>query len=560
MSDPAPTISWWCRLLRVRGGVASDRRPKVTVCLLEAGGRDKSVLIHAPAGVVAMVPTKINNYGYQTVPQPGLNGRRGYQPRGRTLGGSSSINAMLYVRGNKSDYDHWASLGNPGWSYSDVLPLFQRSENNEQFKDGFHGQGGPLNVTYPRHESPCTKLFLDAAALHQIRLNPDYNGAEQEGAFEYQVTHKNGERCSAAKAYLSPNLSRKNLEILVHAVSAKVAIENRRACGVSYYQGDELKEVRARREVILAGGAFGSPQLLQLSGIGAGEELKKLGIPVVNELPGVGKNLQDHIDYVQSWRVPSNTETVGASLRGAAKITSAMFEWRNKRSGLITTTYATAGAFLRSSPDVLVPDLQLVFVIALVDDHARKLHMGHGISCHVEVLRPYSRGTVKLNSKDPRDTPIIDPQFLSDERDMSYCSRERKFSNASWNPNRSIRCAARCCTRRGSTIPPAWKGIFVTGLILSTTRSEPARWAQRLIPWRWSIPVCWSRASTAASSGCLDHAHGGRGQYQCAVDHDRGTSRRHDLRGRLKHHELSRESMAGTFSDGVDIDRRPGVS
>lgn len=392
--------------------------PKVTVCLLEAGGRDKSVLIHAPAGVVAMVPTKINNYGYQTVPQPGLNGRRGYQPRGKTLGGSSSINAMLYVRGNKWDYDHWASLGNPGWSYDEVLPLFKRAENNEQFKDGFHGQGGPLNVTYPRHESPCTKLFLDAAALHQIRLNPDYNGAEQEGAFEYQVTHKNGERCSAAKAYLTPNLSRKNLEIVTHAVSAKVVIENRRACAVSYYQGSQLKEVRARREVILAGGAFGSPQVLQLSGIGAGEELRPLGIPVVNELPGVGKNLQDHIDYVQSWRVPSNTETVGASLRGAAKITSAMLEWSSKRSGLITTTYATAGAFLRSSPDVLVPDLQLVFVIALVDDHARKLHIGHGISCHVEVLRPYSRGTVRLNSNDPRDMPIIDPQFLSNERDM----------------------------------------------------------------------------------------------------------------------------------------------
>ena len=390
----------------------------VSVCLLEAGGRDKSVLIHAPAGVVAMVPTKINNYAYQTVPQPGLNGRRGYQPRGKTLGGSSSINAMLYVRGNKWDYDHWASLGNHGWSYDDVLPLFRRAENNEQFKDGFHGQGGPLNVTYPRHESPITKLFLDAAALHQIRPNPDYNGAEQEGAFEYQVTHKNGERCSAAKAYLTPNLSRKNLEILTRAVSARVVIENRRACAVSYYQGSELKEVRARREVILAGGAFGSPQLLQLSGIGAGEDLKKVGIHVVNDLPGVGKNLQDHIDYVQSWRVPSNTETVGASLRGAAKITSAMFEWRNKRSGLITTTYATAGAFFRSSPDVLVPDLQLVFVIALVDDHARKLHLGHGISCHVEVLRPHSRGTVGLNSADPRDAPMIDPRFLSDERDL----------------------------------------------------------------------------------------------------------------------------------------------
>jgi choline dehydrogenase-like flavoprotein len=392
--------------------------PKVTVCLLEAGGPDKSVLIHAPAGVVAMVATKINNYAYETIPQPGLNGRRGYQPRGKTLGGSSSINAMLYVRGNKWDYDHWASLGNPGWSYSDVLPLFKRSENNEQFKDDFHGQGGPLNVTYQGYESAATRLFLEAAATQAIPLNPDYNGARQDGAFMYQVTHKNGERCSAAKAYLTPNLSRTNLEILTRAISSKVIVEDGHACGVSYYQGNQLKEVRARREVILAGGAFGSPQLLLLSGIGAGEELKRLGIAVFKELPGVGKNLQDHIDYVQSWRVPSNTETVGLSLRGTAKVTAAMFEWQTKRTGLVTTTYATAGAFFRSSPEAPAPDLQLVFVIALVDDHARKLHMGHGISCHVDVLRPCSRGTVGLNSADPRDAPMIDPRFLSDERDL----------------------------------------------------------------------------------------------------------------------------------------------
>lgn len=392
--------------------------PNVTVCLLEAGGRDASVLIHAPAGFVAMVPTKINNYAYQTIPQAGLNGRRGYQPRGKTLGGSSSINAMLYVRGNRWDYDHWASLGNPGWSYDDVLPLFKRAENNEQFKNRFHGQGGPLNVTYPRHQSALTELFLEATALHQIRLNPDYNGAEQEGAFEYQVTHKGGERCSAAKAYITPNFSRKNLEILTRALSAKVVLEDRRACAVSYYQGGELKEVRARREVILASGTFGSPQLLQLSGIGPGEELKKHGIPVAKELPGVGSNLQDHIDYVQSWSVPHDTETVGISLRGALNLARAIFEWNKKRTGLVTTTYGTAGAFLCSAPEVQIPDLQLIFVIALVDDHARKLHVGHGISCHVDVLRPHSRGNVALDSADPRDAPRIDPKFLSDERDL----------------------------------------------------------------------------------------------------------------------------------------------
>ena len=397
--------------------------PAVTVCLLEAGGPDKSVLIHAPAGVVAMVPTKINNYAYETVPQPGLNGRKGYQPRGKTLGGSSSINAMLYVRGNRWDYDHWASLGNPGWSYDEVLPLFKRSEHNEQFQNEFHGQGGPLNVTYQAHQSPVNELFLQAAAANGIALNPDYNGTEQAGAFQYQVTHKNGERCSAAKAFLTPNLSRPNLKVITHAVSAKVTLEGRRATGVAYHQGGALQTVQARREVILSAGAFGSPQLLLLSGIGPAGELQKVGVPVMHDLPGVGKNLQDHIDYVQTWRVPSHTDTFGVSLRGSARLTGAMLEWKNQRTGMVTSSIATCGAFLRSAPDVAVPDLQLVFVLGIVDDHARKLHLGHGISCHVEVLRPFSRGSVGLNGTDPRQAPRIDPQFLSDERDLALLLR-----------------------------------------------------------------------------------------------------------------------------------------
>ena len=391
--------------------------PGVTVCLLESGGPDTSVLIHAPAGVVAMVPTKINNYAYKTVPQPGLNGRLGYQPRGKTLGGSSSINAMLYVRGNRWDYDHWASLGNSGWSYDEVLPFFRRSENNEQINNAFHGQGGPLNVTYPRFDSPLSQMFIQAATEQGIAPTPDYNGAQQDGSFLYQVTHKNGERCSAAKGYLTPNLARPNLKVITHAVSAKIEMQDRRATGVAYYQGNQLQSVRARREVIVSAGAFGSPQLLQLSGIGAASELAKHGITTVLNAPGVGKNLQDHIDYVQSWTVPSNTATFGASPRGIGKIIGAMLDWRNKRTGMLTSTIASAGAFLRSSPQVTVPDLQLVFVLALVDDHARKAHVAHGISCHVDVLRPYSRGSVGLQSADPRVAPMIDPQFLSDERD-----------------------------------------------------------------------------------------------------------------------------------------------
>ena len=392
--------------------------PNVTVCLLEAGGPDSSVLIHAPAGVVAMVPTKINNYGYETVPQAGLNGRRGYQPRGKTLGGSSSINAMLYVRGNRWDYDHWAGLGNPGWSYDDVLPLFKRAEHNEQFQDGFHGQGGPLNVTYPRFDSPLSQMFLDAAAQNGMALNPDYNGAQQDGAFLYQVTHKNGERCSAAKGYLTPHLNRPNLKVITRAVTAKIDVQNHRATGVQFYQGNQLQTVRARREVVVSAGAFGSPQLLQLSGIGAAQDLQKLGIAITHDLPGVGQNLQDHIDYVQSWSVPSNTASFGVSLRGTGKALGAMLEWRKQRSGMITSAIASAGAFFKSHPDVTVPDLQLVFVLAQVDDHARKQHLGHGISCHVDVLRPYSRGTVGLQSTDPRVAPVIDPRFLSDDRDV----------------------------------------------------------------------------------------------------------------------------------------------
>jgi choline dehydrogenase len=393
--------------------------PHVRVCLLEVGGPDKSVFIHAPAGVVAMLPIPFNNWAFKTVPQKGLNGRQGYQPRGKVLGGSSSTNAMLYVRGSRYDYDHWAALGNTGWSYQDVLPYFKKAEHNETHPEGpYHGTGGPQNVAELRSPSAVNKKFLDACALHGIPYNPDYNGAEQFGAFMYQVFHKNGERHSAAKAYITPHLSRPNLSVKTNTVTTKILFEGTRAVGVRIDQGGQVSELRARREVIVSAGAFGSPQLLMASGVGPAAELQRHGIAVVHALEGVGKNLHDHIDHVQTWRAPSSSETFGVSATGTVKITKAMGEWKKQRTGLLTSTFAESGAFLRSSPEVQAPDLQLVFVVGIVDDHSRKMHLGHGFSCHVDVIRPHSRGTLTLNSPDVRKAPVIDPNFLGDERDL----------------------------------------------------------------------------------------------------------------------------------------------
>ena len=392
--------------------------PDVNVCLLEAGGPDKGMLIHMPAGIVAMVPTRIHNWAYQTVPQPGLLGRKGYQPRGKTLGGSSSINAMLYVRGHRSDYDQWAALGNTGWSYKDVLPYFRKSEHNETYADEFHGQGGPLNVAELRQPSSYSQRFLNAAVQCGVPLNPDYNGAEQSGAFMYQMTHKNGERCSVAKGYLTPHLSRPNLTVMTHALTRKVLLEGRRATGVQVRVNNQELKLSARREVILSAGAFGSPQILQLSGIGPGSWLQTRGIATQVDLPGVGANLQDHIDYVFSYRTGSFSDTLGVSLPGTMRLLKGVSQWQRKRQGMMTSSVAEAGAFLHSRNGLHAPDLQLVFVQGIVDDHARKQHLGHGFSCHVTVLRPKARGTVMVASPDPTQAPLIDPRFLSERDDL----------------------------------------------------------------------------------------------------------------------------------------------
>jgi choline dehydrogenase-like flavoprotein len=400
----------------VAGRLSED--PGVSVCLLEAGRSDDQTLVRVPFCTVVMLPTPINNWAFQTLPQPGLNGRRGYQPRGRVLGGSSSINAMVYMRGHPWDYDHWASLGNDGWSFREVLPYFKKSEHNEDFHDEYHGQGGPLNVASLRSMNPFQEIYLEAARQAGFKLIRDFNGAEQEGIGIHQVTQKDGERWNAARAYLTPHLaSRANLTVITGARARRILFAGKRASGVEFRQGGEIHTFHARREIILSAGALQSPQLLMLSGVGAGAELQKFGIPVIHDLPGVGKNLQDHPDYVFNYRAKS-LDLLGISPGGAIRLMKDIGRYRRDRTGMIASNGAEGGGFLRRFPDSPAPDFQLHFVVGVLDNHVRKLHWGHGYSCHVCLLRPKSVGTVSLASADPAAAPVIDPKFFDHPDDL----------------------------------------------------------------------------------------------------------------------------------------------
>ncbi len=395
-----------------------SENPEVTVCLLEAGKNDHSVFIHAPAGLAATVPQGFYSWHYQTVEQKGLAGRKGFQPRGKVMGGSSSINAQVYIRGARWDYDHWAALGNDGWSYSEVLPYFKKAENNETIRDEYHGQGGPLNVADLRDPSLLNDHFLDACAEQGVAKNPDLNGEEQLGCRLSQVTQKNGERCSTAKGYITPHLGRANLTVITQAHVAKINLENGAAHSVSYYQGGELTQVIANKEVILCAGTFGSPQILQLSGIGPAEHLKKLDIEVKSDLPGVGSNLQDHLTTIPCYRTSGHKGSFGISFMGGIDILRGMFQWARKRRGIITSNFAESCAFFNTDENLPCPDIELEFVVGMVDDHNRKLHLGHGYSLHITLLHPKSSGTVRLASSNPKDDPLIDPNFLAEKDDL----------------------------------------------------------------------------------------------------------------------------------------------
>ena len=410
--------------------------PNVKVCLLEAGGGGRDMLIRAPIGVVAMMPgkpLKINNWAFETVPQPGLNGRQGYQPRGKALGGSSAINAMLYVRGQRQDYDGWADLGNEGWDWDSVLPYFKKAENNVRGAGETHGASGPLQVSDQKVPRPISEAYIEASTQLQIRRTEDFNAGDNEGAGYWQTTihhspEKNGERCSAAAAYLFPVMDRRpNLTIITKAHATRIIFEGKRAVGVAYRQGKQDKDVRAGKEVILCGGAFQSPQLLQLSGVGRSQDITPHGIEMVHELEGVGQNLQDHLDFIMGYTT-RDRDNLGLGLRAGMKLIGEILKWRRDGNSMVASSITECGSFFKTDPSLDRPDVQTHFVISIVDDHARKLHLGNGYSCHVCVLRPHSRGEVFLQSGDPLAAPGIDPRFLSDDRDLATLMKGAKMT------------------------------------------------------------------------------------------------------------------------------------
>ena len=419
--------------------------PDFNVCLIEAGSRDTDVRLHVPLGFAFLGAGSKYSWNYNTEPQKEFakvkvtepvkamvdstggvheveseveDHRRGYQPRGKTLGGSSSINAMLYVRGHKWDYDHWSELGNNGWSYDEILPYFKKAEHNEIHQNNFHGQDGPLNVANIRHKNKPVDDFVETGSS-VFGFNEDFNGESQEGIGYYQTTQKNGKRCSAAKAYLVPALERENLTVLTDTNVNKILVNDSRATGVSCIgeDGNEFT-LNATKEVLLSSGAFGSPQVLLRSGIGPEQEITKHGIEHKVDLPGVGKNLQDHIDYLSVHKYKS-LNLFGFSLGTIfLKYPYELIKYLLMKTGMFTSTVAEAGGFIRSRNDITVPDIQLHFAPGMVVDHGRESVWGTGLSCHTCLLRPKSRGEVTLQSADPKDDPKIDPKFLSHPDDM----------------------------------------------------------------------------------------------------------------------------------------------
>ncbi len=390
-----------------------SENPSVTVCLLEAGGKDNNPFIHVPFGLSLLSRFDSIGWGYFTAPQRELNDRELFWPRGKTLGGSSSVNAMCYIRGQREDYDRWAESGAAGWSYNEVLPWFKKAEDYHGGADAYHGTGGPLRVEKLRHTDPLSRRFVNSADAAGLPVRTDFNREQREGLGFYDVTQKHGRRWSTAQAYLKPALNRPNLTVHTRTLTEKVLFTGKTASGVQVRYKGKGRRIGARKEVILCGGAINSPHLLMLSGVGPRDMLMEKGIHVVADSPGTGRNLQDHLDAIVQYRCTSR-QGYAVALSAIPSYIAAGFRYLFSSGGLLSSNIAEAGGFASSSLSQSgQPDLQFHFLPAILAEHGRRSVYGYGFGVHVCALYPKSRGSISLQSSHPADHPLIEPAYLT---------------------------------------------------------------------------------------------------------------------------------------------------
>ena len=418
-SAKGPTIDYVIVGAGTAGCVLANRLTadgKYSVLLLEAGPEDRSLWIHLPIGYGKTMWDPVYNWRFTTEPDPGMHNRKIYWPRGRGLGGSSSINGLIFIRGQPQDYDRWAADGNSGWGWNDVLPYFIRSEGNQRGAFPLHGGDGPLAASDIGEKHELVEAFIAGAGSIGVPRTDDFNNATQEGAGYYQLTTRNGWRCSTATGYLRPARKRTNLRVETGAYATGLLLEGRRATGVRYVQRGRTQEVRAAREVILAAGTLQSPQLLQLSGIGPAAHLQSLGLPVAHDLPGVGMNLQDHLQARMTFkcRKPITTNDQLRSVTGKVRM---VLQWLLFKTGPLAIGINQGGLFCRALPESATPDIQFHFATLSADMAGGEVHPFPGFTMSVCQLRPTSRGTVLLQSRDPLAPPAVRPNYLSTEID-----------------------------------------------------------------------------------------------------------------------------------------------
>ncbi|MGE0418967.1 MAG: GMC family oxidoreductase [Acetobacteraceae bacterium] len=391
--------------------------PGTRVVLLEAGGEDRNMWIHIPLGYGKTFANPAVNWMFRTEPEAGANGRQIFWPRGKVLGGSSSINGMVYIRGQHEDFDHWRQLGNAGWSYQDVLPYFRRAEDQQSFRDEYHGNGGPLAVSDPTYNHPICDAFIQAAVEAGYPRNRDFNGATQEGVGYQQTTTRNGRRCSTAVGYLHPARRRPNLQVITRATTERVLFDGKRATGVAFRQDGASRTVRATREVVLCGGAIGSPHVLMLSGVGPATHLAEMGVEVVHDLAGVGQCLQDHYSAAVKLRCKEPI-TFNDVMMNPLKKLGVGLRYLLHRDGPLTMAAGPVALFARTRPELASPDVKISISPFSSDNPAAGLHRFSGFTVIAYQLRPDSRGEIRLKSTNPLDAPAMIPNYLSDPNDQ----------------------------------------------------------------------------------------------------------------------------------------------